>query len=271
MTQMNLHDKTVLLTGASGGIGQSLALSLAKKGARLCLVGRNEQAMKLLQQTLPYAERHSIALMRNYSDDEINALPARFSQDGGLDILINNAGSSRFALFEQQSFDDIREQIRANIEIPALLTRALMQKMNTPGIVLNIGSIFGEIGHPAWSVYSATKAATHRFSEALGRELQGSGITVLYAAPRSTETLLNNEHVYALNQKLGNSSDSPDFVAARLTRLLETEQKRYRFGVMERLFVKINAWFPTVIDGALGKKLPVIQLFARKPLKGEHK
>lgn len=83
--------------------------------------------------------------------------------------------------------------------------------------------------------------------------------------------MLNNEHVYALNQKLGNNSDSPDFVAARLTRLLETEQKRYRFGVMERLFVKINAWFPTVIDGALGKKLPVIQLFARKPLKGEHK
>lgn len=268
---MNLHNKSILLTGASGGIGQALARKLAQKGARLCMVGRNEQAMTLLQQNLPHPERHSIALMRSYSDDEINALAGRFSGDGGLDILINNAGSSRFALFEQQSFEDIREQIRTNIEIPALLTRVLLQTINTPGIVLNIGSIFGEIGHPAWSVYSATKAATHRFSEALGRELQGSGITVLYAAPRTTETLLNSDQVYALNRKLGNSSDSPGYVAARLTRLLETEQKRYRFGVMERLFVKINAWFPTVVDGSLGKKLPVIQAFAKKDRRGGEK
>ncbi|MCG7780240.1 SDR family oxidoreductase [Lelliottia amnigena] len=268
---MNLLNKTVLLTGASGGIGQALARELAQKGARLYLVGRNEKAMTLLQNTLPHPERHTIALMRSYSDEEISALAARFLKDGGLDILINNAGSSCFALFEEQSFDDIREQIRTNIEIPALLTRALLDKMNTPGIVLNIGSIFGEIGHPAWSVYSATKAATHRFSEALSRELQGSGITVLYAAPRATETLLNNDHVYALNRKLGNNTDSPVYVAARLARLLEKEQKCYRFGKMERLFVKINAWFPTVVDGALGKKLPVIQEFARKSVRGDNK
>ncbi|WP_433654653.1 SDR family oxidoreductase [Klebsiella variicola] len=268
---MNLLSKTVLLTGASGGIGQALARELAQRGARLYLVGRNEKAMSLLQNTLAHPERHHIALMQNYADDEISALASRFSQNGGLDILINNAGSSRFALFEQQSFDDIREQIRTNIEIPALLTRALLERMNTPGIVLNIGSIFGEIGHPAWSVYSATKAATHRFSEALDRELQGSGIAVLYAAPRATQTPLNSIHVNALNKQLGNNSDSPVQVATQLVRLLETEQKRYRFGVMERLFVKINAWFPNVVDGALGKKLPVIQEFARKSLRGENK
>jgi short-subunit dehydrogenase len=169
---MNLLNKTVLLTGASGGIGQALARELAHKGARLYLVGRNEKAMSLLKNAIPHPERHNIALMRSYSDEEILGLANSLSQNGGLDILINNAGSSRFALLEQQSFDDIREQIRTNIEIPALLTRALLDKMNRPGIVLNIGSIFGEIGHPAWSVYSATKAATHRFSEALGRELQ---------------------------------------------------------------------------------------------------
>ncbi|MFG1174523.1 SDR family oxidoreductase [Erwiniaceae bacterium CAU 1747] len=266
---MNLNNKTVLLTGASGGIGQALAQALARKGARVCLVGRNEQAMTLLQQHLPYPERHSIALMRSYSDEEITGLAAMFSGENKLDILINNAGSSRFALFEHQSFDDIREQIRTNIEIPALLTRGLLEKISSPGIVLNIGSIFGEIGHPAWSVYSATKAATHRFSEALGRELQDRDITVVYAAPRATETSLNSDAVYALNRKLGNGSDSPNFVAARLVQLLEKEQKRYRFGVMERFFVKVNAWFPAIVDRALGKKLPVIQTFARSKFTGE--
>ena len=61
------------------------------------------------------------------------------------------------------------------------------------------------------------------------------------------------------------------YVAARIARLLEKEQKRYRFGMMERLFVKINAWFPTIVDGALGKKLPVIQEFARKSVRGDNK
>lgn len=266
---MDLTNKTVLLTGAGGGIGQALALALAKKGAKLCLVGRNEQAMQLLRQHLPHPEHHAIAVMQTYSDDEIGALASSFNMNGKLDILINNAGCSHFALFEQHSFEDIREQIRTNIEIPALLTRALLSEINPGGIVLNIGSIFGEIGHPAWSVYSATKAAIHRFSEALGRELQGSGISVLYAAPRATETSLNNEDVYALNRKLGNGMDSPGFVAARIIRLLETEQKRYRFGAMERLFVKLNAWFPAVVDGALGKKLPVIRAFARRTNGGE--
>ncbi|MBA0215972.1 SDR family oxidoreductase [Pectobacterium brasiliense] len=268
---MNLNNKTILLTGASGGIGQALAHALARKGASLYLVGRNEQAMQRLQQQLPHPERHCIALMKTYSDVEISTLAAQLNESGNLDILINNAGCSHFALLEQQSFDDIREQIRSNIEIPILLTRALLTTVNQPGIVLNIGSILGEIGHPAWSVYSATKAAMHRFSEALHRELRGSGISVLYVAPRSTETALNSETVYALNRKLGNGSDTPTVVATQIVRLLETEQKRYRFGVMERLFVKINAWFPSVVDGALNKKLPVIQAFARRTVRGENK
>lgn len=268
---MNLHDKTVLLTGASGGIGQALAAGLARKGARLYLVGRNAEAMTLLKESLPCPQRHRIVLMNSYADEEINALAARFTPENRLDILINNAGTSRFALFEQQTFNDIREQIRTNIEIPTLLTRALLQRFNPHGIVLNIGSIFGEIGHPAWSVYSATKAATHRFSEALGRELHGNGISVLYAAPRATETALNSDGVYALNRRLGNSSDSAQFVAGRLVHMLETEQTRYRFGVTERLFVKINAWFPGLVDNALGKKLPLIQSYALGTFKGQNK
>ncbi|MEI7367312.1 SDR family oxidoreductase [Pectobacterium sp. 1950-15] len=271
MAKVNLHNKTILLTGASGGIGQALAHALAEKGANLYLVGRNEQAMQRLQQQLPRPEQHCIALMKTYSEIEIITLAARFNENHKLDILINNAGCSHFALFEQQSFDDIREQIQTNIEIPTLLTRTLLKKLSQQSIVLNIGSIFGEIGYPAWSVYCATKAAMHRFSEALSRELQGSGISVLYVAPRATETALNSEEVYALNHKLGNRHDSPALVATQIVRLLETEQKRYRFGVMERLFVKMNAWFPALVDRALNKKLPVIQAFARGKVRGGNK
>lgn len=265
---MNLNNKTVLLTGASGGIGQPLALALALKGARLWLVGRNTQQLNMLRKQLVHPERHYVVSVDHYSDDEICALASAFTYGDKLDVLINNAGCSRFALFEQQSFDDIREQIRANVELPMLLTRALLGTFSTGAIILNIGSIFGEIGHPAWSVYSATKAATHRFSEALGRELQERNISVLYAAPRATSTALNTDEVYALNRKLGNNNDSPVFVAEQLLHLIEKEQKRYRFGLAERLFVKINAVFPSIVDSALIKKLPVIQSFARRSIKG---
>ncbi len=77
---MDLTNKTVLLTGAGGGIGQALAQALAKKGAKLCLVGHNEQAMQLLRQHLPHPEQHNIAVMQTYSDDEIGALASSVNE-----------------------------------------------------------------------------------------------------------------------------------------------------------------------------------------------
>ena len=268
---MNLHNKNVLLTGASGGIGQALALTLAEKGARLWLVGRNAAALTALCERLPHRAHHRIVVVQNYSDEEIQQLSETFWGSSRLDVLINNAGTSRFALFGEQSYSDIREQIRTNVELPLLLTRALARQFNADGIILNVGSILGEIGHPGYSVYSATKAALHRFSEALGRELCASGLSVLYVAPRATRTDFNSASANALNDSLKNGVDTPEFVAGKIVRALEKRRKRLRFGFAERLFVKINALFPALVDNALTRKMSVIHHFARQSAKGSVK
>lgn len=265
---MNLHNKNIVLTGASGGIGQALALSLAQKGARLWLVGRNEAALTALCERLPHRAHHRVVVVNSYSDEEIQHLTETFWGSSRLDVLINNAGTSRFALFDEQSYSDIREQIRANVELPLLLTRALARQFNADGIILNVGSILGEIGHPGYSVYSATKAALHRFSEALGRELSSSGLSVLYVAPRATHTGFNSDSANALNHSLKNGVDSPEFVASKIILALEKQRKRLRLGLAERLFVKINALFPSLVDSALARKMSVINHFARQSEKG---
>ncbi|KAA6044440.1 MULTISPECIES: SDR family oxidoreductase [Pantoea] len=258
---MELLNKNIVLTGASGGIGQALAKRLALAGARLWLVGRNQPELNRLRLCMEHPERHTVFVVENYSDEEILSLSRCFHAGHRLDVLINNAGTSRFALLEQQSIADVREQLLVNVEIPLILTRALIHQFSAEGTILNVGSILGELGHPGYSVYCASKAALHRFSEALGRELSTTGIKVLYAAPRATQTGLNSAAVNAMNKALGNKSDSPEAVAQFITEALLQDRRRARMGGVERVFVRINALLPHLVDRALIKKLPLIKRF----------
>jgi len=258
---VELLNKNIMLTGASGGIGQALAVRLAAAGSSLWLVGRNQAELEVLRRRLQYPERHTVCALNDYNDDEILALSHCFHAGQRLDVLINNAGTSRFALLEQHSFADVREQLRVNVEIPLVLTRALIHQFSAGGTILNVGSILGELGHPGYSVYCASKAALHRFSEALGRELSATGIHVIYAAPRATRTRLNSAAVNAMNKKLGNKSDSPEAVARFITETLIKGRRRARIGFQERIFVYVNALFPALVDNALAKKLPVIRRY----------
>lgn len=268
---MKLYHKNILLTGASGGIGQALAQGLAQKGARLWLVGRDAAVLHTLHARLPYSENHTVVVVDHYSDEDIQNLTDLFWGNSRLDVLINNAGTTRFSLFEEQSFSDIREQIHVNVELPLLLTRALCHQFKAEGIIMNIGSIMGEIGHPGYSVYSATKAALYRFSEALGRELSSSGLSVLYVAPRATRTAFNSAAANALNDSLGNGSDTAEFVAQKIILSLEKRFKRQRLGFAEKLFVKINAILPSIVDRFLGSKMSVIDRFVRRHIKSSLK
>ncbi|MDF2041196.1 MULTISPECIES: SDR family oxidoreductase [unclassified Pantoea] len=268
---MELRNKNIVLTGANGGIGQALALRLAAAGACVWLVGRSQSELETLRHRMQDPERHTVFALFDYSDEEILALSRCFQAERRIDVLINNAGTSRFARLVQQSPADIREQLRINVEIPMILTSTLLPSFNAGAIILNVGSILGELGHPGYSVYSASKAALYRFSEALGRELGASGIKVLYAAPRSAKTSLNSSAVNAMNAALGNKSDSPDEVARFITESLTQERLRARIGRMERIFVFINAVFPTLVDRALIKKLPVINRFLQSDASVEMK
>lgn len=268
---MELLNKNIVLTGANGGIGQALALRLAAAGACVWLVGRSHSELEDLRHRMQDPERHTVFTLFDYSEEEILELSRCFRAGRRLDVLINNAGTSRFALLEQQSLAEIRDQLRINVEIPLILTRTLIHQFSAGATILNVGSILGELGHPGYSVYCASKAALYRFSEALGRELGATGINVLYAAPRATKTGLNSAAVNAMNAALGNKSDTPEDVARFITDTLIRRRRRARIGIMERLFVRINALFPALVDHALVRKLPVINRFLQSDASAEIK
>jgi short-subunit dehydrogenase len=145
-----------------------------------------------------------------------------------------------------------------------LLTRALLPLMR-PGpraAVVNVGSILGDIGNPGNVAYSTAKYALRGFSEALRRELHGSGIRVQYLAPRATRTALNSPAQDALNAELGTGSDAPDIVARALLALLEGGRAEMHLGWPERFFVRLNRLLPSVVDRALGKRAALVRRHA---------
>ncbi|WP_226701864.1 SDR family oxidoreductase [Microbulbifer elongatus] len=259
---------TILLTGASGGIGSALAHTLATRGHRLLLQGRNKTALEQLCNSLPGQHRHQV-LVADLCNRQQRATLVKTCSDlpGGLDVLINNAGIARFALLADT--DDVAMQsiLETNLLVPMALTRDLLPLLQCShrGAVINIGSAFGHIGHPGFSIYGASKSGLHGFTEALRRELGDSQVKVHYLAPRAVDTSLNTEAVVGLNRALGNRSDSPQQVARQCVALLEGRRSARRFmGWPERLFIKVNALLPFLVDTALVKKMPVIRRFAEQ-------
>ncbi|WOX51475.1 SDR family oxidoreductase [Aeromonas sp. CD] len=260
---MKLEGKLVLLTGASGGIGEALAQELAAQGAHLLLHGRRASALERLRKELPHPERHQTVIADLGSPQERAKLLQHPALDEGLDVLINNAGCNQFAWLEDQSSEQVERQLLLNVEAPIQLTRMLLPRLRKPAVIMNVGSSFGAIGYAGYSVYCASKFALRGFSEALGRELEGTGIQVLHFAPRATRTRLNSEAAYEMNAELGTHTDSPQDVAEEAVIALCNETRRSWLGWPEKLFVRLNGLLPSLVDRALAKQKPIIERYAR--------
>lgn len=266
---MKLEGKTVLLTGANGGIGSSLAHELAAGGCALILVGRDEISLARLRQVLPFSSRHRVVVSDLQSDSGVQSLVAYCRQlSGGLDILINNAGMSDFSFVSTSDKEVTRALIELNLTVPVTLTAALLPDLlkQPEAAVINVGSVFGSIGYPGFAVYGASKAGLRTFSEGLRRELADSTVRVLYAAPRATRTPMNSSRVVAMNQELGNTMDTPETVAAAIVNRIKAGRwSALTLGWPERFFVWLNAVVPRLTDAALRRQLPRIRQFARVP------
>jgi short-subunit dehydrogenase len=255
---MQLENKRVLLTGASGGIGQAIATDLDKHSARLLLVGRNEEKLQQLQQSLNGDHQLVIADL-NTVDGRAAVVSA--CQEEGLDVYISAVGVMDFQFYEKQDSDCIEKMMATNLVSPILLCHQLLPLLlkQPQAAIINIGSIFGSIGHPGFTAYCASKFGLRGFTEALQRELADTNVKVAYLAPRATRTDLNSSAVTALNEALGNATDDPQQVAKELMGILAGKRKQRFMGWPENLFVRVNSLFPGVVHNALVKKLPIIR------------
>jgi len=255
---MNLNGARVVLTGAGSGIGRSLALELARRGSFMVLVGRNQERLSSAAGEAQAAGGRAVTFDFDVSQVHGHERLAGFAVEhlGGVDILINNAGVSSFQEFARQDPADIDRLIRTNVTGPLLLTRAVLPLMLAQGRgrIVNVGSAFGSIAFAHWAAYSASKFALRGFSEALRRELDGSGVGVTYVAPRATRTPLNSDAVYQLSKKTGMNMDSPETVALAIVKAIETGRDEHAIGGPERFFGKLNALFPGIVNSALRRQ-----------------
>ena len=255
----------VLLTGASGGIGQCLALRLAEAGATVYAVGRRADALHALAaRARPGAIRPVVADLA--TADGIDAVRrAAAAAPIPVSLLILGAADSRFGLFEHSSVVDVQAQVATNLVAPMLLVRALLpclMRLPEAGVV-GIGSTFGSLGYPGFAAYSASKFGLRGFLEALAREHVDTPLRVQYLSPRATRTALNSVAVDAMNAELGVAVDDADHVAVALLEAIQAGTRRRQLGWPERLFARLNGLLPELVDRALAKQLPTVRRFAR--------
>ncbi len=185
--------ETVLITGASSGIGRELARCFAADGCRLILVARKRQALQALADELNEAHKTQSEVFP--ADLSQPGTPARifelFQVNGTkVDVLINNAGFGAVGDFAELAVERQLEMVQVNVTAVTHLTRLLLPGMieRHRGGILNVASTAGFAPGPGMGVYYATKAFLLSFSEAVAEELAGTGVTVTALCPGPTET-----------------------------------------------------------------------------------
>lgn len=265
---MQLNGARILLTGASGGLGQALATALADAGANLLLAGRDQPRLAALAIRLAGGGRSITTLAVDLNQPGDVARLAEEAARFRADVLINNAGINAFGLFEQQDWARVADVLETNLAAPMRLTHALLPLLRSHerAAIVNIGSTFGSLPFPGFATYSAAKAGMKGFSQALRRELADSRVEVVYVAPRAIDTPLNPPAVIALNADLGSQSDSPQAAARQVVAALAAGRGETHLGFPERLFAWLNGCAPTLIDRALKPRLAVVKRHARPSL-----
>jgi cyclic-di-GMP-binding biofilm dispersal mediator protein len=178
-----LAGRSVLLVGATGGLGSALAADLAGRGAILTMTGRRVDALDALA-----VSGHRLALdLRDPRSCE-DAVNAAVTHAGHLDVVLNAIGVVAFGPVHELSIDTIEDLFMTNTFVPIFLAKASFGVMREGGVFVNISGVIAEQNLPGMAAYGASKAAVKSFDEALAREARRRKIRVLDARPPHTET-----------------------------------------------------------------------------------
>lgn len=194
---LNLNGKVVLITGGTRGIGKGIALEFAKAGAILTLNYRSNH--KEAEATLEEIKALGCYVkifnwdVGSYKDSEenINKIIKEF---GKIDVLINNAGISKVSLFMDSSEEDWDNIMNTNLKGIFNCCRQIVPHMvnNQSGSIINISSMWGNVGASCEVIYSASKGGINAFTKALAKELGPSGVRVNAISPGVINTCMNN-------------------------------------------------------------------------------
>lgn len=243
-------NNTALITGASSGIGLELAKIFAQNKINLLLVARNEEKLKKIASELQTTYSiQAFVIAKDLSNYETAKDIFEYCKINSIqiDYLVNNAGFGDYGKFHEINWERQLRMINLNITALTYLTRLFIPQMvqNKKGKILNVASIAAVLPGPLMAVYFATKAFVLHFSEAIGNELSGTGVTVTCLCPGATETNFFNE----ANAKespfvKGKTFISPQYVAAYGFKAMMKGKAVAINGMMNYLMVNSVRFFP---------------------------
>ncbi len=180
---MELDGKRVLLSGASGGIGQAVAARLADAGAKLVLSSRREPELKELARALPGGERRHKVIVSDLA--KAGAAAKLIGDAGDVDVLIANAALPASGLLEDLTANEISRAMRVNLEAPILMSRELAPALvkRGEGHIVLVASLSGKVGTPRASLYNATKFGLRGFAFGFREDMHPHGVGVSIVSP----------------------------------------------------------------------------------------
>jgi short-subunit dehydrogenase len=251
---MKPESLSVVLTGASGGIGSALAAALAGAGARVLLVGRRGAPLAALAESLGGGARQQRvqALAADITTAAGRAAIRDIAAARNCNALINNAAMPCFGSFADTDAVQIEAVLQTNLVAPIQLTLALLPQLRAQrqARVLNIGSATGRLGVPGFAVYAAGKFGLRGFSETLRRELADTSVRVQYLGPRATRTAFNDARADDFNRRTRTAVDAPEIVAEAALKLLLSGRAEKFLGFAESIAVRVNSLAPRLLDRA---------------------
>jgi NAD(P)-dependent dehydrogenase (short-subunit alcohol dehydrogenase family) len=256
-----LNEQTVVVTGASSGIGRQTALRLAAKGASVVVTARNGTALAAVADEIRRAGGRALAVPTDVTDEaQVQALAGRAAETfGGIDTWVNNAGVSAYGSMEQLGSDEFRRVLDVNFLGQVYGCRAALPylKQRGAGALICVGSALSDRAVPMQSAYCASKHAVKALTESLRVELEeaGSEIQVTLIKPSSMNTPLFDQAATHMGVKPKPMTPvyDPDLVAQAICYAAEHRTREIAVGGASKLLSTLEAFAGPAIDRWMAK------------------
>lgn len=253
---MELKDKIIWITGASSGIGRSLALLMGQRGARIILSARNQTRLKQVREAMPQPDRVAILPM---DLGDLDTLPGVVQKAldlfGSVDILVNNAGISQRSKIADTGMDVYEKLIRVDYLGTVALSKALLPHFiqRKQGQFVVVTSLMGKFGSPLRSGYCGAKHALHGFFDVLRMEHEKDGITVSMICPGFVQTdiarnaLVGDGSSQGFQDQATQNGMAPDRFARKMLRAIERRSWESYIGGREVSGVYLKRFLPKLL------------------------
>jgi short-subunit dehydrogenase len=261
----SVRDHNVLITGASSGIGRTLALRMARDGARLALVARRSDELAALAGEIADLGATAVPLPCDVADRQqvLSAAARAEDQLGPIDLLVNNAGYGHHRLFLEWELDDMENVMRVNYLGALYFTKALLGSMveRGRGWIVFVASVAGRIAPPEESAYAASKHAMVGLASSLSMEVEDAGVHVLTVCPGAIRTpFFDDEALQRLPPVAHRQMVEPDPLVEAIMKALALGRRSLTYPG----WIRIAYPFQALLPGIFRRQLKRATLGAKK-------